>query len=238
MHHHRHPIYACIDDTDMPGTRGTNRLAISIVKSLVGRWRCRSMTKHPHLRHPRIPYTHGNNSCCMIFEPRPEQRPEQLIAILREAILDDFIEGSDPGLCVATTVPPEVIRWGERSRREVLSMDEAHEIAARHGLHLEGLGGTHQGIIGALAGVGSAAAGEPGQYLMIGDRELDFGGVLQPAELATLGIESFVDAETDAPLPPGPLRVPKKLRPTMRGGRPMVFVSRQDPARYQLVRRD
>jgi hypothetical protein len=231
-------IYACIDDTDMPGTRGTNRLAIAIVHALAGRWRCRSMTKHPHLRPPDIPYTHGNNSCCMIFEPGPGQTPAALTDILRQEILDDFIEGSDPGLCVATEVPPEVRTWGERSRREVLTMDEAHAIARRHGLHLEGLGGTHQGIIGALAGVGSAAAGQPGQYLMIGARELSFGGLLQPEELAALGITRFIDATSDEPLPPATLHVPKKLRPSMRGGAPVVFVQRGEAAPYQLVRRD
>jgi hypothetical protein len=196
------------------------------------------MTKHPHLRHPDIPYTHGNNSCCMIFEPSPDQGPEELIAILRQEMLDDFIEGSDPGLCVATSIPDEVKTWGERSRSEVLTMDEARAIAARHGLHLEGLGGTDQGIIGALAGAGSAAAGQPGQYLMIGSRELDFGGVLQPDELAALGITRFLDAATHQPVPAAALRVPKKLRPTMRDGGPVVFVERLDDAMCQLVRLD
>ncbi len=232
------PIYACIDDTDMPGTRGTNRLAIAIVRSLIGHWRCRSITKHPHLRHADIPYTHGNNSCCMIFEPGPGQQAEELIAILRREMLADFIEGSDPGLCVTSAVPREVMDWAERSRREVLTMEEARAIAARHGIHLEGLGGTNQGIIGALAGLGSAATGQPGQYLMLDQRELDFGGLLQPEALADLGITRFVDAHSDEVLAPAPLEVPKKLRPTMRGGAPLVYVERQPPGAYRLVRRD
>jgi len=231
-------IYACIDDTDMPGTRGTNRLAIAIVSSLVGRWRCRSMSKHPHLRHPDIPYTHGNNSCCMIFEPGPGQRVDELIGILRREILADFIQGSDPGLCVATSVHPEILAWARRSRREVLTMDEARALAARHDVHLEGLGGTNQGIIGALAGVGSAAAGQPGQYLMIGERELDFGGLLHPDELADLGIRRFIDADSAEPRPAAALQVPKKLRPTMRGGEPVVFVRGNAEGHWELVRRD
>jgi len=232
------PIFACIDDTDMPGTRGTNRLAIAIVRSLVGKWHCRSITKHPHLRHPDIPYTHGNNSCCMIWEPRPGQHPEELIAILRREMLADFIEGSDPGLCVTTSVPQQVRDWAVRSRDEVLTMDEARAIAATHGIHLEGLGGTNQGIIGALAGAGSAATGQPGQFLMLGARELDFGGLLDVEALAALGITRFVDAHSDASLPPRPLRVPKKLRPSMRDGAPLVYVQRGDDGDYTLVRRD
>jgi hypothetical protein len=230
-------IYACIDDTDMPGTRGTNRLAIAIAKELRGRWRCRSITKHPHLRHPDIPYTHGNNSCCMIFEAAAQDE-QPLRDFIRQAMLDDFIEGSDPGICVTARVPRPLQPFAERSRREVLGMDEAYALAAAEGLILEGLGGTNQGVIGALAGLGSAAAGQPGQFLWLEDRELDFGGLLQPAELEVLGITHFFDADSGDPLPPRSLWVPKKLRPSMRGGRPVLFVQPSEHASYELVRRD
>jgi hypothetical protein len=231
-------FYICIDDTDMPQTRGTNRLAIAIARELAGSWRCRSITKHPHLRHPDIPFTHGNNSCCMIFEPRPGQRLEDLVDLVRDGMNADFIPGSDPGLCAATDAPPAVLDFARRSRSEVLSMEEAYAVAAQHGILLEGLGGTDQGIIGALAGLGSAVAGQPGQFLFLQQRELDFGGRLEPHELAAMGIERFFDAASGAPIAPASLWVPRKLRPSMRDGQPVIFAEPGEKATYQLVRRD
>ena len=41
----------------------------------------------------------------------------------------------------------------------------AREIAATHGIHLEGLGGTEDGVIGALAAVGLMATHDDGRVI-------------------------------------------------------------------------
>ena len=235
-----HPLVTvCIDDTDMPDTRGTNKLALSMLLELRDKYRCHSLTKHPHLRHPDIPYTHGNNSCCIRLQRDPELEVDALIDDVRRLMNEDFIEGSDPGLCVTTQpLPPAVQRFALRSRREVLTMEEARALAGEHRIHLEGLGGTNQGIIGALAGAGTAAAGGPGAFLQLGDVPLDFGGLVSPGELARLGIRHLIDHQSDLEVEPRPLWVPKKLRPSMRGGQPVVFVKPTQTGELSFVRRD
>ena len=63
---------------------------------------------------------------------------------------DWFVVGSDPGLCVALGATEEMKAFSLRCKSEVVTQEEAREIAARAGCHLEGLGGTEQGVIGAL----------------------------------------------------------------------------------------
>ncbi|MFH1469333.1 MAG: ABC transporter substrate-binding protein [Pseudomonadota bacterium] len=232
------PITVCLDDTDMPGTRGTNKLALAMVRALAPRYRCLSVTKHPHLQHPDIPYTHRNNSCCILLERPPGLDLDALIAELEAMMLADFIEGSDPGLCVALEVPPEVQDFGRRSREEVLTMAEAEALARGAGVYLRGLGGTSQGIIGALAGAGTMAAGEPGAYLQLGARPLDLGGLISPEILLDLGIHGLLHADSGHALAPAPLRVPKKLRPSLRGGAPVIFARPAGDGILDFVRRD
>ena len=84
---------------------------------------------------------------------------DRLRALLRRAIRDWFVEGSDPGLCLTERVPPAVIEFGRRCQRDVVAQREARDLAARHAICLEGLGGTEDGVIGALAAVGLVAGG-------------------------------------------------------------------------------
>jgi len=231
-------ITVCIDDTDMPGTRGTNKLALAMVGALAPRFRCQSVTKHPHLQHPDIPYTHRNNSCCILLERPAGLDLPALIAELEAMMLADFIEGSDPGLCVALEVPPEVQDFGRRSRVEVLTMSEAVALARSTGIFLRGLGGTCQGIIGALAGAGTMAAGEPGAFLQLGARPLELGGLIAPAVLLELGLHRLLHADSGEALEPAPLRVPKKLRPSLRAGGPVIFARPVGDGSLDFVRRD
>lgn len=228
-------VYVGIDDTDMPDTRGTNRLALAMVQQLAGKYRCVSVSKHPHLQHERIPYTHGNNSCVMVFQGPLDL--DEVAGDIRALMQGDFIEGSDPGLCVTDRVPVAIQDFGDLTREVVVTQEHARELAAIHGIHLEGLGGTELGVIGALAGVGTLARGQIGCFLQLGDVPLDFGGELAPATLDQLGV-TVVHAETGELLQPLPLVVPKKLRPAIRNGRAVAYARPGVHGLLDFVRRD
>lgn len=211
-------ILVGIDDTDMPETRGTNRLALAIAEVLP--WPVLSVTKHPHLQDPRIPFTHHNHS--VVLEVDADD-PVAVADAMEREILADFIPGSDPGLCVAVAVPAVVRAFGERSLREILDPAEARALAARGGLILRGLGGTELGVIGALAGVGQRASGGPGACLRLAGRTLDDQGrTWLPDELRALGVHHLVDAGTGDALPLLPLHTERRLRPLLMGGAPVV----------------
>jgi len=76
-------------------------------------------------------------------------------------------EGSDPGLCIAVVerLPQTaaLIEFGYRAKRSVIEMHEAYSLATEAGIHLSSHGGTGQGVIGALAGVGLRLGGNDGK---------------------------------------------------------------------------
>ena len=75
--------------------------------------------------------------------------------------------GSDPGLCVANACAiqePELLsQWGHRALSEVLTKQEAYELAKRCAIHLSEHGGDGQGVVGSLAAVGLRLSGNHGR---------------------------------------------------------------------------
>lgn len=162
-------IFVGIDDTDSLESRGTNKLARELVRQVSARFRCRAIVRHQLLFDPRVPFTSHNGSACVWLEARNGTATDaELVTLfddLRAGMLADFIEGSDPGLCLARTVPSGVTEWGRRCQQEIVTQDEARELASRFDIKLEGLGGTNGGIIGALAAIGLTAAGDDGRIV-------------------------------------------------------------------------
>jgi hypothetical protein len=140
-------------------------------------------------------------------------------------MLADFQPGSDPGLCVAREVPAEVQGFGARAQQEVVNQAEARQLAAAHRMLLAGLGGTEDGVIGALAAVGLAATGEDGRYLLVG-RARELSGLQTVTAVLGSGV-SAVRTLDGQPVEDG-LILADKLRPAQRGGRPVQFVDWQD----------
>ena len=217
-------IYVGIDDTDIVGSPGTNQLARAIIRRLgrvaTGAIACR----HQLFFDPRIPYTSGNGSASIQLPHGADIPRDELIATVREEMLAWFVEGSDPGLAVATAATGDMAAFAARAQAEVVSQVEARTIAGQSGCHLEGLGGTNQGIIGALAAVALAAGGNHGRIVHLQEWPWPdpFVGV-QPAEvirsrgveIRTASGEAFTGDVVD---------VGKHLRPNLRGGRIVLFV--------------
>ena len=174
-----------IDDTDNLESRGTGfrsrQLCDAIGASGIGRGL--GITRHQLLVDPRIPYTSHNSAACLEVEA-PDGAAPELFALGREFLLRESAPGSDAGLAVinAGAVPLAVREFGMRAKREVLTLEEAEQLAADAGMLHAGLTGTGGGVIGAVAAVGLRAAGNDGRYLWLpGLREV--GGVHTVAEL-------------------------------------------------------
>jgi hypothetical protein len=161
-------VFVCIDDTDSIDSRGTGELADLLAREVENRgWgRCGSITRHQLFVHPDIPYTSHNSSMCFIAD----MDEGHLVALTEYAsgfLARESAEGSDPGLCVAVVerLPQTdtLIDFGYRAKRTVLEMQEAYRLATEVGVHLSSHGGTGQGVIGALAGVGLRLGGNDGR---------------------------------------------------------------------------
>lgn len=159
----------CIDDTDMPGTRGTGFLVEGLCKILTekGLARTNAVSRHQLFVHDDIPYTSHNSSMC--FELSLEQGSiEPIIELMADFLETQSEKGSDPGLCVAEMTKAldrhALIEFGKNAKEKVSSKSAAYALAGETGVHLSEHGGTGQGIVGALAGVGLRLSGNDGRY--------------------------------------------------------------------------
>ena len=87
-------IYVGIDDTDVVGAPGTNKLARSLIRDVAGRFRSIVAVRHQLLFDPRVPYTSKNSSASMLFEPHRDGSAQELADLLRRAMLTDPIVNS------------------------------------------------------------------------------------------------------------------------------------------------
>jgi hypothetical protein len=229
-------IYIGIDDTDAAGTPGTNHLARALAVHVSGRWACRLIVRHQLLFDPRVPYTSKNSSASLLFEA-DERDIEPLVRELREVVRRRSFEGSDPGLCAAATVPAEIGRFGLRCQQDLVTQEEARGLAAGHGMYLEGLGGSEDGVIGALAAVGLAAEGNDGRVVQIGAWPDDLCGCQSVPSLEARGVQVEC-VETGEPIRGGSIDVGKHLRPNYRGRRVVLFARPDGTAagHWQAVR--
>src|SRR6476469_8184906 len=155
-------IYVGIDDTDTIDDPGTNQLARLMVRELADKARGRMILRHQLLEDPRVPCTKKNGCASIAFEPLATFSHDSFVASVRKMVVSWSPKGSDPGLCVTRNVPQAVSDWGIRCQRELVKQSDARQIAAEHGIYLEGLGGTEDGEIGAFASLGLMCTGVGG----------------------------------------------------------------------------
>lgn len=162
-----------IDDTDNDTSPGTGRLARELMAECTRRGlTCLGVTRHQFHIDPAIPYTSHNSSACVAVESEDDLKSRDFIY---DFVARSRADGSDPGVCIAgiSEVPDFVVEFADRATREVVTMPEAFDRARQASIALHGLGGTCQGIIGALGSVGQRASGEKGRFIDLpGLREL------------------------------------------------------------------
>ena len=224
-------IYVGIDDTDIIGSPGTNQLARAIVRRLGEAAKGAIVCRHQLFFDPRVPYTSQNGSASIQLPHGSDVPRADLTAAVRDEMRAFFVEGSDPGLAIATDATGEMAAFAARAKCDVVMQSDARSVAQQSGCHLEGLGGTTQGIIGALAAVAFAAGGDDGRVVHMEEWPWPdpFSGVQQVAAVLERGVAE-IRTTTGEPFAGDVVDIGKHLRPNWRGGRVVLFVERSAEA--------
>jgi len=228
-------IFVGIDDTDTLDSPGTNQLARALVRAVADDYHLVRITRHQLLFDSRVPYTSKNGSASILLEPAHEAGISSLIPRLRTEMLAHFVAGSDPGLCVAPAVPQVVVDFGRRCQRDVVPQSDARALAAELQIHLEGLGGTEQGVVGALAAIGLASTGDDGRVVQLGQWPDDLSGPVSIARLQERGVH-VRDLESGGLITATVIDVGRHLRPNCRGGEVVLFAQRGKNPGWEAVK--
>lgn len=237
-------IYIGIDDTDTLDDPGTNQLARHLVKCLAGEYKGRLILRHQLLEDPRVPCTRKNGCASILLEPLAPPSISDLADRIRRLMLDWCPRGSDPGLCISDNVPGPVIEFGRRCQRELVCQQDAFDLAAAHGIFLEGLGGTNDGAIGALSAIGLMATKDDGRVIYCGSAGndlFDISGWHPVADVHAQGVSEIRSVETREPITAGSIDLGKRLRPNFRQGKVVLFAASiseglGEPPHWQAVR--
>ena len=223
-----------IDDTDDHWSPGTGRRARALLDELTaaGLGTPAGATRHQLLVDDRIPYTSHNSSACLAWQS-PDANPDTV----RDRVIElagRFLErvcpaDADPGLAVA--VPKRlveyadaVIDFGRRAKRDVLCLEEAHQLAADAGVHLSGHGGTRGGVIGALAAIGLQLSGNDGLFITLpGIRTLPRASTFEELIDATT-IDDARDGEHRRPRPDETIELGDWVRPVLLDGAAVLLL--------------
>jgi hypothetical protein len=232
-------IYVCIDDTDNLKSRGTGRLARRIASELSKKYIIYGVTRHQLYVHPDIPFT-SHNSCAVIHLDSDDFNGiDDIFEIAKKEIYDDFIEGSDPGLSVAheNQILPPLVAYSKDAKDTILTQEKARTLAKNLNIRLEGLGGTEDGVIGSMAGLGLAFAGNDGRFLLKGSiRELLGSQTIN--DLVNAGIDGVFTLD-GCPLYKGMIinTENKSVKPCPVNGQAILFVKEVD-GMYHAVKRN
>ena len=219
-------ILVGLDDTDTLDSPGTNQLARRLATALPAGFECTLILRHQLFFDPRVPYTSKNGCASLLIRHEPARHAAELLPVLQAELRAWYVPGSDPGLCLAERVPEQITGFGRRCQRELVRQDEARALARAHGLHLEGFGGTEDGVIGALAAVGLLAAADDGRVVHLAGWEWpdDFAGLQPVAAVRQRGVEEIRIGDSHRQVTGGEVDVGRHLRPSYRDGRVVLFV--------------
>ena len=216
-----------VDDTDLPDTRGTGRLARRLSDGCPPRGlKRRGVTRHQLLVHPAVRCTSHNSAACVAAEGDVPET-DAFFAWACRFVSEQSPPGADPGVCLARcdALDPEVGAFGRRAQAEVLGTQEALALARRKGVRLEAVGGNGDGVVGALAAVGLRWGGNDGRFVDIG-RVRDLGGRVRIADVLSAGADGVVASGLPPrrPEPQDTLETFGWVRPRLVGGRAVVLV--------------
>jgi len=214
-----------LDDTDVPDSRGTGRLARMVADGLEARGIAgRGVTRHQLWVHPSVPYTSHNSSACVAVDGPVDGAVVDWVCGF---VLEQSPQGADPGVCVAPldAVGASVVDFARRAQRELVRRQDAARLAQESGCQLFGLAGTRDGMIGALAAIGLRADGSDGRFIGLGGiREL--ADRVKVADLLAAGIDAVRSTGDGIPEPDDWVETLGWTRPRLLGGRAVLLVQR------------
>jgi len=163
-------IYLSVDDTDNSTSIGSGQLAENLTEELIQCnlvQSCSNITRHQLYYHDDIPYTSHNSAMCFTASIEPSQLPA-LVSFSSDYLKKNSAPGSDPGLCIAEKSDlldiGALIDFGTQAKSTILNKDKAYHLAEQTHVHLSEHGGTGDGVIGALAGIGLRIQGNDGRF--------------------------------------------------------------------------
>jgi len=221
-------VYLGIDDTDIPGSPGTGRVARGLAKHLEKHGLAQSLgvSRHQLLVDPHIRYTSHNSAKGIAINI--EATTAQLLDASLEYMAGCYQTGADPGLCICpeSQVDDEIIEYGRLAVSSIITKQAAADLAQKKGIILKELGGTGDGIIGALAAVGLRAGGNDGRLVDLrgihdikGTITADY--IKKNTDIDRVeNVDGFIleDAELIDSL--------DRIRPNLRSGKPVLRVER------------
>ncbi len=221
-------VYIGIDDTDVPGSPGTGRVARGLVKHLEKLNFAVSLgvSRHQLLVNPQIKYTSHNSAKGIVIKTAATM--EQLLEASREYMAGCYQEGADPGLCLCleSQVDNEILEYGRRVMSSVITKQAAAGLAQKKGIILQELGGTGDGIIGALAAIGLRAGGNDGRLVDLRGIH-DIKGTITVAYLKErTAIDRVEDINGTVLQDSESIDSQDRIRPNLRGGKPVLRVER------------
>jgi len=226
-------LYVGLDDTDMPGTRGTGHLAREIAAWFHDEYPVRGVSRHQLLYDRRIPFTARNSTNVMLLDA-PESARRSIFDRVAEIVPPQCPEGSDPGLCVATHEQVAGLSFGRLCQEEIVTVSLAVKTAASRDILLKSLAGTPSGMIGALAGVCLRASGNDGRFVQIGTTR-DLQGRVPLTAVLQAGVDRVL-TEDGTQLQTGSIETNDKLRPALRGGQAVLFVKPLEPDVWEALK--
>lgn len=160
-------LLICIDDTDNIESIGTGQVLENMCCALHAQGFGESgfISRHQLLIHESIAYTSHNSSMCCNFNT---SAPEKVLSFAQTYLENNAAAGSDPGLCILAeeniSFDP-LIDFGKKAQSVVLQKSDAYSVAAPFSncLFLSEHGGSGEGVIGALAGIGLRLSGCDGK---------------------------------------------------------------------------
>lgn len=219
-------VFVGFDDTDtIDSDRGTGKLARFFEDRLPQGCRLWGVVRQQLLVDERVPYTSHNSSACVVLELAD---PAGLTGIIDRAaahIGANFLEGSDPGLCVAAAGGPGLCGLADFGRQCTCRVvNQKAALAAAAGVHLSAHGGSGDGIIGAAAAVGLTAAGWCGRFIEFGHLR-EYPDMVRVKDLEAHLIQVVaVDRDAAVPGPADMVLTNRWVRPRLMGGRPVLLV--------------
>lgn len=228
-------VFISIDDTDNRESIGSGSLAEKLAQTLLGHGlisHYSPITRHQLFVDDSIPYTSHNSSMCFSVETKRELT-DGIIDFAANYLVNESAPGSDPGLCVAVEVDDDsrksLMDFGLRAKKSVLTKDEAFGRARSARVHLSEHGGTGDGVIGALAGIGLRLSGNDGRvrgWLPLGQS----GEVIQVKELCSHRLIDGVvtDAFEDLPEETEIVFAEDRLKTVLHGHRQVLPVTRMN----------
>ena len=192
------PWIVGIDDTDMPDIGGTGQLARRLAAEIeaLGLGRSTGVTRHQFYEGPGVPKTARNSAAAVAFIGVTSV--SGLFEAACAIVAGESIEGSDPGVAIACSpVSPDLVEFARRAQMGLVTRAEARRLGATRATGLVGLGGTEDGVIGALAAMALRLEGDDGRFVDLpGIREV--AGMMTVAEvLGRTAIADVVDDEKE-----------------------------------------